>query len=103
MADRPPPIELAATLPLADAALLLWLRRRELQRWDGKSSSPRLSGDPAAQLARAIGALDFERANAAGGPTFDRLKIAHPQADDASLRHAIERAVKLETDCARHF
>lgn len=103
MANGPPLIKLAETLPLVDAALWLWLRRHELQRWDGKSSSPRLSGDPAAQLQQAIGALDFERANAAGGPTFDRLKIAHPEADDASLRHAIELAVKLETDCASHF
>jgi hypothetical protein len=99
----PRSIRLAAALPLLDAGLLLWLRRRELQRWDGKSCSPRLIGDPAGQIEQAIGALHFERANAAAGPTFDRLNLAHPEADDTSLRDAINRAVRLETDCLRHF
>ena len=103
MAAVPPEIERAAALPLLDAALLLWLHRRTLQRWDGKSSSPILAGDPASQIRQAIGALDFERAQAASGPTRDRLKIAHPQADDAALTLAIERAVKLDKDCASHF
>ena len=103
MAAVPAEIERAAALPLLDAALLLWLHRRALQRWDGKSSSPTLAGDPANQLRQAIGALDAERREAANGPTRDRLKIAHPAADDAALTHAIERAVKLEKDCALHF
>jgi len=103
MAAVPPEIGRAAGLPLLDAALLLWLQRRALQRWDGKTSSPRLAGDPASQIRQAIGALDFERAQAASGPTRDRLKLAHPAAGDAALRLAIERAVKLDKDCATHF
>jgi hypothetical protein len=103
MAAVPAEIERAATLPLLDAALLLWLNRRALQRSDGKSSSPRLAGDPASQIRQAIGALDAERAQAASGPTRDRLKLAHPAAEDADLTLAIERAVKLEKDCAAHF
>ena len=103
MADVPAEIERAAGLPLLDAALLLWLHRRALQRWDGKSSSPALAGDPASQIRQAIGALDAERREAANGPTRDRLRIAHPEADDAALTLAIERAVKLEKDCASHF
>jgi hypothetical protein len=103
MAAVPPDIERAAGLPLLDAALLLWLQRRTLQRWDGKSSAPTLSGNPASQIRQAIGALDAERAQAASGPTRDRLKIAHPEAEDAALMFAIERAVKLEKDCAAHF
>jgi hypothetical protein len=102
MAAVPPEIERAAGLPLLDAALLLWLLRRTLQRWDGKSSAPTLSGNPA-QIRQAIGALDAERAQAASGPTRDRLKIAHPEAEDAALMLAIERAVKFEKDCAAHF
>jgi len=103
MATVPGEIERAAALPLLDAALLLWLNRHGMQRWDGKSSSPPLAGDPASQLRQAIGALDFERAQAASGPTRDRLKRAHPEADDAALTNAIERAVKLDKDCAAHF
>ena len=103
MAAVPPEIERAAGLPLLDAALLLWLQRRALQRWDGKSSSPRLTGNPVSQIRQAIGALDVERAQAASGPTRDRLKLAHPTAEDAAMRLAIERAVKLDKDCASHF
>ena len=103
MAALPAEIERATGLPLLDAALLLWLHRRTLQRWDGKSSSPALAGDPANQIRQAIGALDAERREAANGPTRDRLRIAHPAADDAALTLAIERAVKLEKDCASHF
>jgi len=99
----PPEIDRAAALPLLDAALLLWLQRRTLQRWDGKSSAPMLSGDPASQIRQAIGALDAERAQAASGPTRDRLKLAHPAPEDADLTLAIERAVKLDKDCASHF
>jgi hypothetical protein len=103
MAAVPPEIERAAALPLLDAALLLWLNRHALQRWDGKSSSPPLAGDAANQARQAIGALDFERAQAASGPTRDRLKRAHPEAEDAALTNAIERAVKLDKDCAARF
>jgi hypothetical protein len=103
MTAVPAEIERAAALPLLDAALLLWLNRRALQRWDGKSSSPNLAGDPANQIRQAIGALDAERAQAASGPTRDRLKLAHPTAEDTALTLAIERAVKLEKDCASHF
>ena len=103
MAAVPAEIERAAALPLLDAALLLWVHRRALQRWDGKSSAPALTGDPQNQIQQAIGALDAERRAAASGPTRDRLKIAHPQADDGALTLAIERAVKLEKDCAAHF
>lgn len=103
MAAVPAEIERAARLPLLDAALLLWLHRRALQRWDRKSSAPRLAGDPASQIGQAIGALDAERKGAASGPTRDRLRIAHPAADDAALTRAIERAVKLDKDCAAHF
>src|SRR5262245_60349563 len=103
MASLPPEIERAVKLPLIDAALLLWLSRRDLQRWDGRSSSPPLAGDAAGQIGQATGALDFERANAASGPTFYRLKSAHPEADESGLKRAIERAVQLEADCAKHF
>jgi len=103
MAAVPPEIGRAAGLPLLDAALLLWLNRHALQRWDGKSSVPMLSGDPASQIRQAIGALDAERSQAASGPTRDRLKIAHPAAKDADLTLAIESAVKLEKDCTAHF
>ena len=99
----PPEIESAAKLPLIDAALLLWLRRRELQLWDGRSSSPPLGGDAASQIRQATRALDFERANAANGPTFHRLRLAHPHTDERDLKDAIDRGVRLEADCAKHF
>jgi hypothetical protein len=95
MAAVPPEIERAAGLPLLDAALLLWLQRRALQRWDGKSSSPRLTGNPVSQIRQAIGALDVERAQAASGPTRDRLKLAHPTAEETRDRARREARQRL--------
>jgi hypothetical protein len=51
----------------------------------------------------AITTVRFERDNAQDGPTFTRLKRAHPNADDQDIKGAIVAAVKLRKDCTRYF
>jgi hypothetical protein len=51
----------------------------------------------------AIRAARDEGGHAHDGPTFHRLKSAHPEASDKSLQEAIKAAVKLEADCTRYI
>jgi hypothetical protein len=41
--------------------------------------------------------------NAHRGPTFDKLKRAHPSTFDHELQQAIKLAVKFDRDCMRYF
>jgi hypothetical protein len=102
-------IERASQLPLNDAAYYLWRSRQEIDR-DEKIPPP-----PAYDLLMPIVDGSFRRAvdvsrlvefdydNAHRGPTFDRLKRAHPGTDDHELQRAIKLAVKFYRDCMRHF
>lgn len=54
-----------------------------------------------AREARARLRYDFE--NATNDPTFDRLKIVHPEASDSAPKRAIGAAVKLDQECTRYF
>jgi sugar phosphate isomerase/epimerase len=56
-----------------------------------------------ASVQDAIQAARDEPTHAHEGPTFHRLKSAHPEASDANIQDAIKAAVKLEADCARYF
>jgi len=104
------PIDDAARMPLLDAAYALWRARRRLDAQDGPRN-PRRSlrqakpGSKAFTISiqEAIQAARDERVNADSGPTFHRLKSAHPEAPDATLQEAVKAAVKLETDCTRHY
>jgi hypothetical protein len=69
----------------------------------GQGLRPGLSNAFTASVQAAIQAARDERARADEGPTFDRLKSAHPEAPDEALREAVRAAVKLETDCGRYF
>jgi hypothetical protein len=51
----------------------------------------------------AIAKVSFDVVNAHDGPTFERLKRAHPHASDDEVRKAIKSAVKLDQDCQRFF
>jgi hypothetical protein len=96
----------AAALPLPDAAYALWrqkstFERLELRRWEPKDMST-----PAAQeksMREITAQIKLEHDFAQDGPTFDRLKRAHPRAGDAELKAAIVAAVKFDDDCFRYF
>ncbi len=107
MADE---IDRASRLPLNDAAYLLWSRKRILDRAE---NFPPERPEPVAGpidpetvrrvVRKAISDVRSERDNAHDGPTFDRLKKAHPNAADSDLRRAIKLAVKLDRDSVRNF
>jgi len=97
-------------LPLADAAFEIWTRR---YRWDRleqptppKPREPRDLSDPQtfrAVVQQAMAKVEHEYATADEGPTLRRLKMAHPGAEDESLKRAITAAVKLDRDCVKFF
>ena len=100
----------ASRLPLPDAAYYLWTSRWRLDRLErpaptkpGKKTDVR---DPQA-LARSVqDAFDrvrAQRAAAQDGPTFERVKRAHPEADSAAVKAAVVAALKFDTDCVRRF
>ena len=47
--------------------------------------------------------VQYKRDHAQDGPTFDRLKRAHPQADDTEAKHAIITAVRFDDACTKYF
>ena len=96
----------AAALPLRDAAYLIWrekatFERLELRRWKARDMST--PGAAARAMQEISAELKHEHDTAQDGPTFDRLKRAHPHPDDAELKQAIVAAVKFDDDCFRYF
>lgn len=103
-------IATAAGLPLPDAAYFLWVRRFALdqreRRVTARSGRAANLKDPAAVAQSAAAALAkarADRASAEDGPTFLRLRRAHPNAGDDALKSAIRTALKLDEDCTRFF
>ncbi|HEV2545861.1 MAG TPA: hypothetical protein VGU20_00840 [Stellaceae bacterium] len=103
-------IATAARLPLPDAAYFLWVRRLALDQRERRA--PAQSGrraklkDQAAlaqSVAAALSKARADRAHAENGPTFLRLRRAHPNAGDDALKSAIRTALKLDEDCTRFF
>jgi hypothetical protein len=98
-------------MPLLDAAYALWLARRQFDSQDRAQSiaKPRSVAQPHSfddyrrLIQGVIRDLRAERANGHEGPTFQRLKGAHPEATDEEVREAIKAAIKLEADCLRHY
>jgi hypothetical protein len=94
----------ARELPLKDAAFLLWREcsKLDLLAWRAMPSAMRamLRPRPAAESAAEI---RYEHDHAEEGLTFDRLKLAHPEADDADVRYAIIAAVKFDDACFGYF
>jgi hypothetical protein len=99
----------ASQLPLKDAAFLLWRHKFELDREEFPRPPPDPTIDPTdpavfAPMVRSIMAtLLRERQTAHDGPTFGRMKKAHPEAGDAEIKQAITAAVKFDTDCTSFF
>jgi hypothetical protein len=96
----------AAKLPLRDAAYMLWRQKSAFERLEGRTWPRRDRSTPEARETsdRAfIAQMKYEHDFAQDGPTFERLKRAHPNVDDAELKSAIIAAVKFDDDCFRYF
>jgi len=94
----------ARQLPLKDAAFLLWRECSRLDLFAWRSLPPQVRA-----MFRARPTTDpspetrHEHDHAEDGLTFDRLKLAHPEADDAEVRHAIIAAVRFDDACFGNF
>ena len=99
----------AAGLPLKDAAFYLWNEKQNIDRLEFPRPIPIMGEDLSNQalftrvIQATIRALLWERDTAHDGPTFDRLKRAHPEASDRKMKDAIKAAVKLDHDCMKNF
>jgi hypothetical protein len=103
-------IEHASRLPVYDAAYEIWAKRQELDRLEQTSPSPKLQRvnlrDPEfikRVIRDAYANVQHQMRTAHDGPTFERLKRAHPETSDDELKRAVKAAVKLEQDCLRNF
>jgi hypothetical protein len=92
-----------ATLPLRDAAFALWRQRPRLDALEGRPTPEEVRVNRAMSPEQLSAKLRYDRGHAEDGPTFDRLKRAHPQADDADIKQAIISAVKFDDDCFKYF
>ncbi len=92
-----------AKLPLKDAAFSLW-RRPRLDTLEG----PAMTREEI-RIARALSSdeicakVRYTRDHAQDGPTFDRLKRAHPQAGDIETKLAIITAVRFDDACFKYL
>jgi hypothetical protein len=96
----------AARLPLRDAAYAIWRHKSTFECLEGRVWPPRDYSTPeAAEKSRlaSFAQIKYERDFAQDGPSFDRLKRAHPHAADAELKAAIIAAVKFDDDCFKYF
>ena len=96
----------AAALPLRDAAYAIWRQKATFERLEGRVWPPRDCSTPeAAEKSRqeSFAQIRHEHDFAQDGPTFDRLKRAHPHAQAAELKQAIVAAVKFDDDCFKYF
>ena len=100
----------ASKLPLFDAAYALWRMKGQLDRVDPQQEATHpqpvdlKDEQTLGKVVRAaIANVLHERNTAHEGPTFGRLKRAHPDATDEDLTRAIKAAVKLDGDCTRFF
>jgi hypothetical protein len=96
----------AASLPLRDAAYAIWRQKSTFERLEGRVWPPRDCSTPEAaekSSRESYAQIKYERDFAQDGPTFDRLKRAHPQVADVELKEVIIAAVKFDDDCFRYF
>src|SRR5260221_5856218 len=92
----------AATLPLRDAAYAIWREKSTFERLESRVSPQRDFSTPETtkRSMQEIGAaLKYEHDFAQDGPTFARLKRAHPRAADTQLKEANVAAVKIHHEC----
>jgi hypothetical protein len=94
----------AAKLPLKDAAFSLWRKRPRLDTLEGPAMTPEeIRVARALSPEQVVAKIKFQRDHAQDGATFDRLKRAHPQADDTEARLAIIAAVRFDDACFKYF
>ena len=96
----------AASLPLRDAAYAIWRQKSTFERLENRHWPPKDMSTPEAReksLHEAAAEIKHEHDFAQDGPTFDRLRRAHPHAGDAEAKQAIVDAVKFCDDCCKHF
>lgn len=92
----------ARSLPLKDAAFLLWRECSKLDVLAWRSMPPAVrdlfrSGPPSES------SVEIRSDHAEDGLTFDRLKLTHPGTDDAEVRQAIIAAVRFDDACFGYF
>ena len=96
----------AAALPLRDAAYAIWRQKITFERLEDRVWPRRDQSTPQAReksMRESMAQIKHEHDFAQDGPTFDRLKRAHPHATDAALKQAIVAAVKFDDDCFGYF
>jgi hypothetical protein len=96
----------AAALPLADAAYAIWRQKNTFEHLEGRVWPRRDLSTPEAvekSNRESQAQLKYEHDFAQDGPTFDRLRRAHPGAREDELKQAIISAVKFNDDCFRYF
>jgi hypothetical protein len=96
----------AAALPLRDAAYAIWREKITFERLEGRVWPPRDFSTPEAseKSNQEISAQrKYEHDFAQDGPTFVRVKRAHPRASDTELKQVIVEAVKFDDDCFKYF
>ena len=96
----------AAALPLRDAAYAIWRQKLRFERLEGRVWPRRDLSTPEAReraMQESMARINHEHDFAQDGPTFDRLKRAHPHAADTELKQAIVEAVKFDDDCFKYF
>jgi hypothetical protein len=96
----------AADLPLRDAAYALWRQKSAFERLEGRTWPVRDRSTPEAREKadrEFVAEMKYEHDFAQDGPTFDRLKRAHPNVDDLQLKQAILAAVKFDDDCFKYY
>ena len=95
----------AAKLPLPDAAYTIWRQKSAFIREIEEASPCDLSDRrDALTHGQRLGAEDdLARTGASESVSFQRVKQAHPRADDAAVTDAILAAIRVNDDCMRHF
>jgi hypothetical protein len=96
----------AAALPLRDAAYTVWRHKITFERFEGRVWPRRDLSTPEAReiaIRESTARINHEHDFAQDGPTFDRLKRAHPDAAGSALKQAIVEAVKFDDDCFKYF
>ena len=96
----------AAALPLRDAAYAIWRQKLTFERLEGRVWPRRDLSTPEAReraMQESMARINHEHDFAQDGPTFDRLKRAHPHAADTEVKRAIVEAVKFDDDCFKYF
>jgi hypothetical protein len=92
------------SLPLRDAAFELWRQKPRLDHAESarippEKRPPFVPVPPEEFRAR----YEYQRDHAEDGPTFDRLKRAHPNAAVTEVRLAIIAAVRFDDACFKYF